>query len=321
MSQIEFTILGPGAIGSIIGAHLVRAGHSVVMLARGRRAGQLQNDGLRIKGLSEFAVPVRTLSDPSQLQSTDVLIIATKAPGTTAALASLGHVKVGAAFSIQNGVQKNQLLIDAFGKDRVLGSLANTSGELLESGEVLFTRNVALLVGELTGGDSERAKGIAATIDASGVRSNAVPDILSREWSKFASWVGFMALAVSTRAPTWKYMTNPDAALLLTRLVREVGVLAQASGVELTDQSMLPVATMCHSSEQAAVDAVIRAGEEFKRSAPEQRMSALQDLEAGRPLEIEGTIAYAAAEAVRLKLQLPLLEAAYRLVRAIDGTR
>lgn len=321
MSQTEFTILGPGAIGSIIGAHLVRAGHSVVMLARGRRAGQLQSDGLRIKGLAELAVPVRTLSDPAELRRTEVLILATKTPGTAAALASLSHVEVGTAFSIQNGLLKNQLLIDAFGRDRVLGSLANTSGELLQSGEVLFTRNVALLVGELSGGDSERARRIASTIDAAGVRSNAVPDILSREWSKFASWAGFMTLSVATRAATWKYMTDPDAALLLARLVREVGVLANASGVELTDQSMLPVATMCRSSETEAVAAVIRAGEEFKRNAPQHRMSSLQDLEAGRSLEIEGTIAHAAAEAARLKLQLPLLEASHRLVRAIDGTR
>ena len=67
-----------------------------------------------------------------------------------------------AAFSIQNGVFKNEALIAAFGSERVLGSLANTSGELLASGEVLFTRNVDLQVGELAGGLSPRALAIAA---------------------------------------------------------------------------------------------------------------------------------------------------------------
>lgn len=321
MPQTEFTILGPGAIGSILGAHLARAGHSVAMLARGRRAQQLQSQGLTIKGLAEFSVPVQTLTDPSQLQSTDVLIVATKTPGTAAALANLRHAKVGLAFSIQNGVFKNQMLVDAFGKDRVLGSLANTSGELLPSGEVLFTRNVNLLVGELAGGDSERAQRVAAAIDASGVRSTAVPDILSLEWSKFAAWTGFMMLAVSTRAPTWKYMTDPDAALLLARLVRETGALAAASGIQLTDQSMLPVATMCRISEKEAVQAVTQAGEDFKRNAPQHRMSSLQDLDAGRPLEIEETIGFAVSEAARLQVQAPLLESLCHLVRAIDRTR
>ena len=53
MSRVEFAILGAGAIGSIIGAHLVRAGHSVVMLVRERRAEQLRRDGLVIRGLVE----------------------------------------------------------------------------------------------------------------------------------------------------------------------------------------------------------------------------------------------------------------------------
>ena len=58
-SRTEFAILGAGAIGSILGAHLTRAGHAVTMLVRERRAAQLRSDGLRIKGLSEFATPVQ----------------------------------------------------------------------------------------------------------------------------------------------------------------------------------------------------------------------------------------------------------------------
>jgi len=86
MSRPEFAILGAGSIGSIIGAHLIRAGHSVTLLARGRRAQQLQADGLRIKGLNEFSVPAQVCTDPSQLRGADALIVATKTPGTAAAL-------------------------------------------------------------------------------------------------------------------------------------------------------------------------------------------------------------------------------------------
>lgn len=321
MSQAEFAILGAGAIGSIIGAHLARAGHPVVMLARERRAQQVQHEGLRIKGLIEFAVPVPTLTDASQLRSADVLIVAMKTSGTAAALEPLRHAGIGAAFSIQNGLMKNEQLIAAFGQDRVLGSLANTSGELLPSGEVLFTRNVNLLVGELAGGESPRARQIAKTIDASGVRSDAVPDILSREWSKFASWAGFMVLSVATRAVTWRYLVDPDSALLLARLVREVGTLADACGIQLTDQSLLPVASMCRTSEQQAVEVVRNAGREFMSNAPHHRMSSLQDLEAGRPLEIEETLGYAVGKAAELRLSLPLLEAFHHLALGIDRSR
>lgn len=321
MPKPEFAILGTGAIGSIIGAHLVRAGHSVVMLARERRALQVQREGLRIKGLIEFSVPVQTLSDAAQLRGADTLIVAMKTSGTAAALESLRHADIGAAFSIQNGLLKNELLIAAFGADRVLGSLANTSGELLPSGEVLFTRNVNVMVGELAGGDSARAQHIATALHASGVHSVAVPDMLSREWSKFASWAGFMVLSVSTRAVTWKYLVDPDSALLVARLVREIGRLAHACGVQFTDQSMLPVATMCRGPEPAAVDAVMQAGRKFMTDAPDHRMSSLQDLEAGRALEIEETLGHAVRKAAALNLSLPLLESFYHLASSIDRTR
>ena len=60
MPEIEFAIAGAGALGSIIGAHLARAGHSVLMLVRERRAQQIAQHGLSIKGLLEFSQPVPT---------------------------------------------------------------------------------------------------------------------------------------------------------------------------------------------------------------------------------------------------------------------
>src|ERR1700760_1965276 len=87
--QYEFAILGPGALGSILGAHLIRAGHSVAVLARGRRAGHLASAGLTITGLSDFSAAVTVLTDPAALRSADVLIVATKTPGTGEALSRL----------------------------------------------------------------------------------------------------------------------------------------------------------------------------------------------------------------------------------------
>jgi 2-dehydropantoate 2-reductase len=317
----EFALLGAGAVGSILGAHLARAGHSVAMLARGHRAKQIQADGLRITGLVDFFVPVVTLCDPSQLRSAAVLIVATKTPGTAEALARLRHVDIGASLSIQNGPLKDELLANAFGTQRVLGALADTSGEMLSGGEVVFTRNVNILVGELSGEESPRAQQIARTIDAAGVRAAGVANILSLEWSKFAAWVGLMALSVTTRAVTWRYLTDPDSALVLARLVREMGVLMRAMGIELTDESVLPVATICGGTQASAVDAVIKVGREFQSQAPRHRMSSLQDLEAGRPLEIHETLGYALQKAAQSQIALPLVDAFYHVIAVVDRMR
>ena len=320
MPDFDFAILGAGAMGSIVGGHLARAGHSVAMLARGERAQHLERHGLTIKGLAAFTTPV-ALREPAALKSAGALIVAMKTPATAEALAALRHADFGVTLSIQNGPLKNELLAQAFGKERVLGALADASGELLADGTVLFTRNVNILVGELSGGDSPRAQRLARTLDTAGVRAAATPEILTLEWSKFCAWAGLMALSVTTRALTWKYLLDPDCALVLARLVREMGVLARTLGIGLSDRSILPVASMCAGPEGEAVAAILKAGREFRANAPGHRMSALQDLEAGRPLEVNETLGYASAKAGELALTLPLLEGFALLIAGLDRAR
>ncbi|HEU5443221.1 MAG TPA: 2-dehydropantoate 2-reductase [Steroidobacteraceae bacterium] len=318
----EFAVLGAGALGSILAAHLARAGHSVTVIARGDRARAVQRDGLRIKGLTDFSAQVAVVTDPGRLQAADTLIVAMKTPGTEAALERLKHVRIGAALSIQNGILKNELLTRAFGAERVLGALADTSGELLPSGEVLFTRNVNLPLGELAGGISERARRIAGMIDEAGVRSSAVGNIASLEWSKFTVWLGLVSMAVTTRAVSWRFLMDADCAVLLVRLTREVAQLARAQGVDLVDgAASLPLQTILGAPERDAVEAVRHAGEQMRSRAPHHRMSALQDLEAGRPLEVEETFGYAVRKARELGLSVPLLETSHHLVIAIDRLR
>ena len=321
MTRTEFAILGPGALGSILAAHLAAAGHSVAVLARGERARNIKEQGLRIRGLAQISTPVAVITEPSELRAAEVLIVATKTPGTEAALERLRHVEVAVAFSVQNGVLKDELLARTFGADHVLGALADTSGELLPSGEVLFTRNVSLPLGELTD-SAGRAAPIAAMIDAAGIRSCAVADIVAREWSKFTAWVSLMSLAVLTRSATWRYLSDPDCALVLVRITREVARLAEAQGVTLREEGILfPLRTVLQAPEAEAVQAVRATGERLRSDAPEHRMSSLQDLEAGRPLEVDETLGHAARKASELRLSLPLLEATHRLVAGIDRLR
>jgi 2-dehydropantoate 2-reductase len=321
MPDCDFAILGAGAMGSILGAHLARAGHAVVMLARGARAAYIEQHGLTIRGLADFTTPVRILREPGSLERAATLIIATKTPGTAEALAALRHAHFDLTLSIQNGPLKNELLARAFGSERVLGALADTSGELLSGGEVLFTRNVSIYVGELGGGLSARAERLAHTIDACGVAARASAEIQTLEWSKFCAWVGLMALSVTTRAASWKFMSDPDAALLLVRLVREMGALAHALGISLSDRGVLPSARLCAAAESEAAALLMQIGAQYREQASAHRMSALQDVEAGRALEVNETLGYACDKARELGLKLPLLEYFTLLVRAIDRTR
>jgi 2-dehydropantoate 2-reductase len=318
MARVEFAILGAGALGSILGAHLSRAGHDVVLLARGRRAEQLMADGVRIEGLVDLGVQVPVLTDPRQLRGAEALIVATKAIATAEALQPLRGADIGSALSIQNGVLKDDLLAEAFGAQVVLGALANFSGELLPSGAVLFTRNNGLCVGETNGEVSDRVRRSVDAIDAAGIRATATANIVGHEWTKFAAWAGLMALSVTTRRRTWEYLSNPGAALVLVRLVREVARLAAACGVQLVGAPVLPVVELCEASDERAVAIVTTIGRAFRESAPTHRVSALQDVEAGRPLELEETFGHAVAMARQLHVSTPLLENFHGLLGAIS---
>jgi ketopantoate reductase len=154
------------------------------------------------------------------------------------------------------------------------------------------------------------------------VRATAVPDVLAREWTKFVGWAALMLMSITTRATTWRYLTDPDCALVLTRLVREVAAIAKAAGVTLINEdTLLPLHGILNGSGDAAVQAVLQAGRDFQRNAPNHRMSSLQDLEAGRPLEIQETLGYAVQRARQLQQPAPLLDSLYHLAVAIDRTR
>ena len=90
---MKFAILGAGALGTILGAHLSRAGHEVVMIARGERARVLQRQGLVLNGLSDIKARPVVIDDPRKLLDTGTLIIATKAIDSAKNLDTLKHLE------------------------------------------------------------------------------------------------------------------------------------------------------------------------------------------------------------------------------------
>jgi 2-dehydropantoate 2-reductase len=311
---MKFAILGAGALGTILGAHLSRAGHEVAMIVRGERARTLQRQGLVLNGLSDIKARPTVIDDPKKLREAGTLIIATKAIDSAQALETLKHLEVENALSVQNGVLKNELLARVFGYSRVLGAMADFSGELLANGEVKFTRNVCLHIGEEKGGMSKRAEELAAAIDAAGVRCVAASNIRTREWSKYAGWIASFPLAVLTRQITWKYMMDERSAMVIVRIVREAAALAAAMKIELSDMPPLPVPSIVHASDARAVEIIREIGQKFLDTSPEHRMSAQQDVLRGSRLEYEETLGHALAKGREFGVPMPTLDTCYRMI-------
>src|SRR5215468_11502286 len=86
---MKIVILGAGALGTVLSAHLARAGEDVTLLARGNRAAFLQEHGATITGLVDFTVPLTVVTDPQQMHEADVLIVTVKTYDMALALQSI----------------------------------------------------------------------------------------------------------------------------------------------------------------------------------------------------------------------------------------
>src|SRR4029453_8344818 len=155
---MKIVILGAGALATVLGAHLTRAGEDVTLIARGQRAAYLQEHGATITGLVDFTVPIPVITALHQVHNTDVLMVTVKTYDMASALASVKHLDVGSVLSIQNGVLKNEQLAHTFGWGKVLGAMAALSAEVLSTGIVRFTVKQGLYLGELPEGTSTRVQ-------------------------------------------------------------------------------------------------------------------------------------------------------------------
>ena len=311
-------ILGAGALGSILAAYLARAGERVTLVARGARADILERDGVSITGLETFSARVAIVRSIREVPEADLVVLATKTYDTASVLEGAAFTRSPVAFSIQNGLQKDDDLARLFSRAQVLGAAANFSGEVLADGRALFSVHDSIPIGELDGSDSQRVRDIARMFQSAGIKVQASTDIRSIEWTKLAVYASVMAPSVLCRAPTWKYASDPDTAIVMARIVKEIGEMAGREGAELRDEGMLPVGTIYRSSLQDAAKAVQTVGERFRVRAPDHKVSALQDLERGRRLEHEATLGFVVRQAAVLALDIPVVETCFRQIAMID---
>lgn len=158
---MKVVIVGAGALGSLYAACLARDGHDVSLVARGERAPALAKHGISVTGADDFTARCDIVTEPQRLRACDLLILATKTYDPAGALQSLRELKVGSAFSVQNGVQKNDALAQAFGASAVFGAVTMIGAEVLaaqgdEPGAVRYTRAGMTTIGAIAGGESAR---------------------------------------------------------------------------------------------------------------------------------------------------------------------
>ena len=319
---MRVVILGAGGVGSVIAGHLARIGRDVVMIARPGHAQAVQENGLQLTGLSDFRVQVPAYPDASHLESADVLLIAVKTKDMQRALDGVKHLKIGCVASLQNGVVKNDQMVQVFGPDKVVGATTMIGATLVKDGEVNYTLDGITFFGERDSTRSDRVDQIAQAFLDAGLKVAAVANIVSIEWTKQAIQNPFAPLAAITRLPVHLVWSSPELATLSVHMFREVAAVADALHITLSEHpawSLFDQKTLGDAPLDDAVSMLVSVGQQVAQSGRTHIIpSMLQDVLAGKKTEIEETVGHVFKEGQRLGIPVPYTEFAYRAVRAIE---
>ena len=317
-------IIGAGSLGSVYGGLLARAGHDVQLLAREPHARAIEAaGGLRLESSGEeLLVPLRADWRPERIEPAEIAILLTKSLDTAGALAGLEHIRssLRLAVSLQNSVEKDDLLRAWCGSGPVVGGVSMVGGTLVEPGLVRHTFDRATVVGELPTGSSARVERLAALLAAAGLSGVVSENVIGAEWAKVVHALPSLALPALTRLHLHEVLLSPELAALYVRLVREGAAVAAAAAVELEDASLdFPLRRIAAAPDDEAVELVQAEGRRFVEAGMTRvRVSMLQSVEKGQRLEVEAIHGFVVREGARLGVAVPSTELCYRLLTAID---
>lgn len=272
---MKTAIMGAGGQGGLFGGLLWRAGEEVVLIARGAHLEAIESRGLTLKpaGSVAFIVDVPATDVPGEVGPVDLLMFCVKTYDLDNA-AEAARPLVGAGtviLPVQNGVTAPGRLSELFGADRVIGGVSYLQGAL-EAPGVISYGGVAgkLYLGELKGGTSSRVSTIQRFLDGAGIDCEVHPDIRAAMWEKLVLICATGGVMAHYRQPAGPILADPEGRALMLGVMKEAEAVARANGIDLPE---------CTAESHLNF---IETG-----FAPDARSSQLEDILAGRRLELE----------------------------------
>ena len=235
---MKIAIIGAGGVGGYFGARLQQAGADVGFVARGAHLEALRRDGLKVESpLGDIHLPrVNVTDNAADLGRVDIVWLAVKLWDTEAAIAAMTSV-VGpdtGIISFQNGVQKDDVLRQAFGDNAVMGGVGYIAANIERPGVIKHTGTMQRLIfGEYDGSRSARAEALLDACVRGGINAELSDDIRKAIWEKFVFLVGLSGSTTTMRATIGPIRSNPRTRAFLFDLMRETVAVGRALGVAL----------------------------------------------------------------------------------------
>ncbi len=235
---MKIVMMGSGGVGGYYGARLQQAGHEVSFVARGAHAEAMRRSGLRIRSeLGDAELKVRVLDDPAAAGPSDLVVVAVKLWDTGSAARAVARVPRADVVSLQNGVDKDEVLAGAVGRDRVLGGVTHIGAVIAEPGVVAHTGKLQrVTLGELDGSSTPRLLAAADAFRSAGVETIVSGDIRRVTWEKFVFLTALSGMTALTRKPIGEIRAHPATRAMLLDALREAAAVARAEGVPLDEE-------------------------------------------------------------------------------------
>ena len=301
--RVRFLILGAGAVGSVFAARLA-ARHSVAVIARRGRLAQILRLGIEVEGATEAAIRPPAVDSPAELADfcPDYLLVTVKAHATAAVARSL--VPLGAVpvrVSLQNGIGNEEAL--AAGGYPVIGAVSNNGATLLESGRVFHAGLGEVILSRFRDVGDSAVTRLATCLSEAGFPVQRVPDIRKPLWDKTILNAALNPVTALLGLRTGELFRDPGNEHLVRLLVREAVAVARADGISTSEPEVWEL-----------IERVVA------RTAG-NKSSMLQDLERGRPTEVDAMNGVIVARGAERGIQTPWNQLMLRLVRARERAR
>ncbi len=197
-------IVGAGAIGSLYAAHLARVAEVWVFARRAEHARSLNGRGIQVTGRNEFHTSLKAVTDPGELPQFDFGIVATKASQTREAFAPVaGLFPSGAVLSAQNGLGSEEVMAELMPAGYVIRGTTFMSGTRFSDDRVHYELDTPTWMGpfEPTRTPFAMVEELAALINASGLKAEALRDARPAQWSKLIFNASVNSVSALTELP------------------------------------------------------------------------------------------------------------------------
>lgn len=319
---MKVCVYGAGAIGGYLGVMLARSGVEVTLIARGAHLAAMKENGLRLKlsaemGGEELVARPRCTDDPKEAGPQDYVIIALKAhsvPGVVDAMQPLLGPETAVVTAVNgipwwyfhglDGPYRDRRLEsvdpggrqwDGIGPERAIGCVVYPATEVVAPGIIEHVEGDRFTLGEPSGEKTPRVERLSAALIAAGLKAPVRPRIRDEIWVKLWGNLSFNPISALTHATLDVIATHPDSQPVAKAMMLEAQAIAEALGVRFGINVDKRIAGA------AAVGA--------------HKTSMLQDLERGRPMEIDALVGSVQEMGRLVGIPTPTIDTVLGLVR------